>query len=447
LRDQLGPRGGRPVLPQDPEDAARAGEPQLLVNADPSALAQACAVRLVDRVLAAVAARGRADVALTGGSTPRAMYRSLLDPALCDRVPWDRVHLWWGDDRCVPRSDPLSNVFLADEALLAPGGIPIPDGHVHPFPTDRAIAAGRGPQWCAAAYATEVATALPSVDGWPAFDLVLVGIGGDGHLLSVFAGSAALTSDRVGLAIPAPTHIEPHVERVTLNPAILGAAGHVLAVAAGEGKAGVVARILDGPRDPAALPGVLARRASATWILDSAAAERLTGDPGSGPATRAASVGSDRAGDIALRRAGAADADQVGDVWLAAFAATYDFPHSHTDIEVRAWLRDQIVGRQETWVAVEPDGTVAGFMALDDHMLDQLYIRPGRTGQGLGSRFVALAKSRRADGLDLYTFQANAGARRFYERHGFRSIDFDDGARNEERQPDVGYRWRPADSP
>ena len=127
------------------------------------------------------------------------------------------------------------------------------------------------------------------------------------------------------------------------------------------------------------------------------------------------------AGDISLRRAEAADADQVGDVWLAAFAATYDFPPSHTEMEVRAWLRDQIVGRQETWVAVEPDGTVAGFMALDDHMLDQLYIRPGRTGQGLGSRFVALAKSRRADGLDLYTFQANTGARRFYERHGFRS--------------------------
>ena len=175
----------------------------------------------------------------------------------------------------MPRSDPLSNVFLADEALLAPGGIPIPGDHVHPFPTDRAIAGGLGPQWCATTYATEVATALPSVDGWPAFDLVLVGIGGDGHLLSVFPGSPALTSDRVGLAIPAPTHIEPHVERVTLNPAILGAAGHVLAMAAGEGKAEVVARILEGPRDPAALPGVLARRSTATWLLDVAAAALL----------------------------------------------------------------------------------------------------------------------------------------------------------------------------
>lgn len=203
------------------------------------------------------------------------MYRCLLDSDLAARVPWDRVHLWWGDDRFVPRSDPLSNVFLADEGLLAPGGIPIPGDHVHPFPTDQAIEGGLGAQWCATTYATEVVSALPLVDGWPAFDLLLVGIGGDGHLLSVFPGSPALTSDRVGLAIPAPTHIEPHVERVTLNPAILGVAGQLLALAVGQGKAEVVARILEGPRDPAALPGVLARRSTATWLLDVAAAALL----------------------------------------------------------------------------------------------------------------------------------------------------------------------------
>ncbi|MDP9482231.1 MAG: 6-phosphogluconolactonase, partial [Chloroflexota bacterium] len=155
------------------------------------------------------------------------------------------------------------------------GATSIPADHVHPFPTDRAIGAGLGPHWCAATYATEVVAALPSVDGWPAFDLVLVGIGADGHLLSVFPGSPALSSERVGLAIPAPTHIEPHVERVTLNPAILGVAGRILAMAAGEAKAGVVARILEGPRDPAILPGVLARRSTATWLLDIAAAAML----------------------------------------------------------------------------------------------------------------------------------------------------------------------------
>ena len=81
-----------------------------------------------------------------------------------------------------------------------------------------------------------------------------MGIGGDGHLLSVFPGSDALTSDRLALAIPAPTHIEPHVERVTLNPAILAPAGRILAMVAGAAKAEIVARILEGPRDPGTLP-------------------------------------------------------------------------------------------------------------------------------------------------------------------------------------------------
>lgn len=277
MTEHLGPRGGRPVLPLDAEEVAHVGEPELLVEADPAALAEAAALRLVERLVGADATRGRADVALTGGSTPRAMYHSLRDRAVSERVPWERVHLWWGDDRFVSRSDRLSNVFLADQALLSPGGIPIAADHVHPFPTDRALAEDLGPEWCAATYATEVAANLPSVDGWPAFDVVLVGIGGDGHLLSVFPGSPALTSDRIGLAVPAPTHIEPHVERVTLNPAILGAAGHVLAMAAGEGKSEVVARILEGPWDPAALPGVLARRSTAIWLLDVAAAARLLG--------------------------------------------------------------------------------------------------------------------------------------------------------------------------
>jgi GNAT superfamily N-acetyltransferase len=84
-------------------------------------------------------------------------------------------------------------------------------------------------------------------------------------------------------------------------------------------------------------------------------------------------------------------------------------------------------------------------MALGDDLLDHLYIAPAWTGRGIGGRFVALARTRRPGGLDLYTFQVNAGARRFYERHGFRPVDFDDGGRNEERQPDVRYRWRPTE--
>jgi 6-phosphogluconolactonase len=407
--------------------SAAAGEPEVFVARDPAALGELSAAVLVASLVVALGRRGRADIALTGGSTPRAIYRRLVEPHLRDRVDWDRVHLWWGDDRYVPRIDHHSNVFLADQELLAPGGIPIPSDNVHPFPTDRAIRDGLGAGWCAATYAAEVLGSVPLVDGWPAFDIVLVGIGADGHLLSVFPASPALASDRVALAIEAPTHIEPHLERVTLNPAILGVARRILAMAAGWGKAAVVARILEGERDPAALPGVLARRSTATWLLD---------------ATAAAGVRS----RTSVRPAVQADAAEIAEVWLAAFSATYDFPHAHTDDEVREWIRDELLLETETWLAVDPDGSIVGFMALTPDMLDHLYIRPDRAGQGIGSRFVALAKSLRPGGLDLYTFQANTGARRFYERHGFRAVDFDDdGARNEEHQPDVRYRWRPID--
>ena len=439
------PRGGLSVLPpggSDPgtarplQELATAGEPKVFVTRDPDALAAAAAVRLAERLVEAVAFRGRADVALTGGSTPRAMYRRLLDRQLRDRIDWNRVHLWWGDDRFVPRTDPLSNVFPADEALLAPDGIPIPPANVHPFPTDDAIRDGRGPDWCAATYAAEVVSAVPSLDGWPSFDVVLVGIGGDGHLLSVFPGSPALSSDLVGLAIPAPSHIEPHVERVTLNPAIVVTARRVLAMAAGAAKARIVAAILEGPRDPNALPGVLARRSSATWVIDATAASGL------GRATRIGDASAER---VLIRPATSADAGEVAEVWLTAFSATYDFPHAHTDDEVRSWIRDELLPGSETWLAVDPDGSIAGFMALGSDVVDHLYLRPERTGRGIGSRFIGLAKSLRPGGLELYTFQVNTGARRFYERHGFRVVDLDDGGRNEEGQPDVRYRWLPND--
>jgi len=131
----------------------------------------------------------------------------------------------------------------------------------------------------------------------------------------------------------------------------------------------------------------------------------------------------------------------VAEVFLAAFHATYDFPLAHTDDEVRGWVADHLLPTSETWVA-EAGGEVAGFMSLGEAWLEQLYVAPGRTGAGIGSRLVDLAKQRRPGGLDLYTFQVNARARRFYERHGFRVVELNDGSNNEEGQPDVRYRWR-----
>lgn len=222
-----------------------------------------------------------------------AIYRRLAATPLRDTIPWPAVHVWWGDDRYVPRDHPLSNVKPLDDILLAigwtvggqlglgrsgaPTPVPLPLENLHPFPTTAAIGAARGAAWCAAQLAAELDSAdLERRGAWPIFDLILIGVGGDGHLLSVFPGSRALESSELAMAIPAPIHIEPHVERVTLNPALLGAASRVLVAAAGQEKAGILADIFGAVRDPVRWPAQLALRGGATWIVDSGAAGRLS---------------------------------------------------------------------------------------------------------------------------------------------------------------------------
>ena len=146
---------------------------------------------------------------------------------------------------------------------------------------------------------------------------------------------------------------------------------------------------------------------------------------------------------ITFRRARPADAAAVADVYLASFHGTYDFPLAQSDDAVRGWVRDVVVHTQETWVAVDGDGTVLAMMVVGPNALDHLYVSPRSLGQGIGTGLLDLAKRRSPSGLELYTFQSNTRARRFYERNGFRLVDEDDGSRNEERQPDVRYAWRP----
>lgn len=267
-------------------------EPEVVVVADGAAVAAGAADRIARALTEAVSARGRADWATTGGSLAPAIYRQLAEPRWRDAVPWHAVHVWWGDDRYVPKDHPLSNVKPLDDILLAiawtQGGqlalgesgeaIPVPllIENLHPFPTTESIGGARGAAWCAARLAEELAAAGLEVEGgWPVLDLVLLGVGADGHVLSVFPGSAALDAPELALAVPAPTHIEPHVERVTLNPAVIGAARQVLVTAAGTEKASVLGEVFGPDRDPARWPAQLARREGATWILDADAAAAL----------------------------------------------------------------------------------------------------------------------------------------------------------------------------
>lgn len=144
---------------------------------------------------------------------------------------------------------------------------------------------------------------------------------------------------------------------------------------------------------------------------------------------------------IRLRPAREADAATIADVWLASFRATYAFPPAHPDDEVRAWVRDHLLPNTATWVA-ELDRRVIGFLSIADGWIEQLYVEPEHTGTGVGSRLIQLAKETFPAGLQLWTFQVNDGARRFYERHGFTAVEMTDGAGNEEHQPDVRYAWK-----
>jgi 6-phosphogluconolactonase/glucosamine-6-phosphate isomerase/deaminase len=263
------------------------GEPAIVVRRDIAAAAVAVAETLADALAAGAARRGRADFASTGGSTPAFVYRALLAEPLRSRVPWGALHLWLGDDRYVPRGHPDCNMGAIDRVLLAGDprrGLtppPLDPARVHPWPTDAALAAGAPASACAAAYETTLREELDAdAAGRPIFDAILVGVGPDGHLLSVFPGSAAFDAPGWTTWAPAPTHVEPHLARVTLTPVALDATPGLVVAAFGGSKAAIVADLL-GPdhagtaRDERRLPAQRARRAGATWVLDAAAAVGL----------------------------------------------------------------------------------------------------------------------------------------------------------------------------
>jgi len=279
------------------------GEPRIEVLDDPEACSDAAAHAIARALVDAIDRRGRADWATTGGSTPVGIYQVLATAPHRDEVPWDRVHVWWGDDRYVPRDHPLSNVLPFDQVLLSASaraglsgsgadaaevelglepGIWMPPSHVHAPPMTRAIAVGIGVEGAVGEYDAALrAAGLPVAEsGFPVFDVVLLGIGPDGHLLSAFPGSPLLDdADAWVAAVPAPTHVEPHVPRLSLNPRILDAAGSVVVVVHGAGKAAILASVLGPERNERRWPAQLARRGNTTWFLDRAAAADLPDPP------------------------------------------------------------------------------------------------------------------------------------------------------------------------
>jgi len=243
---------------------------------DAAAAAIATAELVITAAQRAVDERGVFHLCTTGGSTPAALYAALREPERAARMPWSATHIWFGDDRHVPRTSPLSNLASVDGVLLAedPQGVasPMSNDQVHPWPT------GEGDLNAVSDYlaAARGAAIQHTAEGFPQFDLVLIGIGGDSHCLSVFPGSPlASINAPVAAPVPAPTHIEPHVPRLSFSLGLLVAARAVCATVVGAGKSAALARIFKDHGTVSEVPAKAALIPTATWIIDRAAAADL----------------------------------------------------------------------------------------------------------------------------------------------------------------------------
>jgi 6-phosphogluconolactonase len=220
-----------------------ASNPQVVLVADAATLAQSAARRLIDRVRHG----DRAAVCLTGGSSPLGLYRLLAEEPLRSEVPWARVHWFMGDDRFVPESDPLSNMGAARRAFL--DRVSAPPQNIHPIPI-----AANDPGDAARRYEDELKRfyGADRLDpGRPLFDIVLMGLGPDGHTASLFPNSPALEEKQRWVVGVAKAGMEPFVPRVTLTFPALAATREMLFLIDSADKRQIVARVFAGEDLPA----------------------------------------------------------------------------------------------------------------------------------------------------------------------------------------------------
>ena len=212
-----------------------------------------------------IQSEGRFTVALAGGSTPRRLYQVLASPAYAGRMGWDRWHIFWGDERCVPPDHPESNYRMAKESLL--DHVPVPADHIH------RVRGETTPQNAAEEYEQQVLQLFSS--STPSFDLVLLGIGDDGHTASLFPGSSALHEKRQLVVATWVPHLQAH--RITFTLPLINAASAIAFLATDESKAKVVRQVLQPAPGDATPPAALVRPTSGTshWFLTKAAASQL----------------------------------------------------------------------------------------------------------------------------------------------------------------------------
>lgn len=250
--------------------------PQLVVHRDKELMAQAAAARLITRIVDAQAARGSASVVLTGGRNGNALLAALGASPARDAIDWSRLDLWWGDERFLPEGDPERNVTQARAALL--DSVPVDPARVHAMaPSDGAH--GNDVEAAAASYAAELAAAAGPEDHGPVptFDVLMLGVGPDTHVASLFPELPAVReTERTVVGVHGAP--KPPPTRISLTLPAIRAAREVWLLAAGEDKANAAAIALSGVGEIQAPAAGAYGRSRTLWLLDAAAASELPRD-------------------------------------------------------------------------------------------------------------------------------------------------------------------------
>lgn len=247
-----------------------ATKPEIQIVANADALYQAAAAEFMRQVRAAVEAKSACTVALSGGSTPKGLYGLLADdPTWRGQVPWDKMYVFWGDERHVPPDHAESNYRMANKALLSK--VPIPPANVHRIKSEHPDA-----HQVADDYEQTLQAFFHLAAGQlPRFDLILLGLGPEGHTASLFPGTKALHETR---RLVVSTWVGKFfTDRITLTPPVLNNAASVIFLVSGEDKALALKAVLEGHDEPEQLPAQLIRPAHGRllWLVDRAAASLL----------------------------------------------------------------------------------------------------------------------------------------------------------------------------
>jgi len=242
-------------------------EAEIVILPDADALARVAAEHFAGLAREAVKSRKRFTAVLSGGSTPGGLFRLLAEEPYRTQIPWAQVHLFWADERCVPPDDPGSNYYLTHETLIE--HIPIPPENVHRMQGEL--------EPKAAAKLYELALQDFFCGPRPRFDLVLLGMGEDGHTASLFPGSPLL-AETERLAAPAQASYQDRpAQRVTLTLPALNSARQILFLVAGSAKARIVQAVMEGPAGRLPAQYIQPTAGQLTWLLDAEAASLLKG--------------------------------------------------------------------------------------------------------------------------------------------------------------------------